>query len=320
MAMGLPLLVRSATPFAADGSLDEDVLTAYLQRFVDNGIGVLLASGGSGEGFALTPEEVDRVYRVGVAVCAGRVTVGSNQPETHTAGAAIALAQQAVEAGVDIVNLYGPASWHGYVPVDAEYLAYLTTVLDAIRHPVTLSPNATLGYCPSPAVIAELCARNSQIVSVNLSGITGDGYLVALLDRLTRELPIFVSYVGSANTIELGATGLLAGGGLGEGNLLPQSFRRYADLLGGGGETVGEAAELGELYRQLRRFSTYVSGVPGGSPRWIKTALRGFDLPGGEGGTRPPYSMPDSETVAAFVQGARALGLAELDPPARDGR
>jgi len=50
-------------------------------------------------------------------------------------------AKLAIEAGVEVVNVYGPASWHGYRPTDAELGAYYEEVLAAIRHPVALAPN-----------------------------------------------------------------------------------------------------------------------------------------------------------------------------------
>src|SRR5216683_6153727 len=106
-------VLRSTTTFAKDGAFDPGAFREYLGRFVDAGHGVYLASGGSGEGHALTWEELRQVYRVGVGVCKGKVPVLSNQPEQYTARATIEHAHLAIEAGVDAVNIYGPVGSHG---------------------------------------------------------------------------------------------------------------------------------------------------------------------------------------------------------------
>jgi 4-hydroxy-tetrahydrodipicolinate synthase len=58
--------VMSATTFAPDGTLDEDAFRRWLHRFRDLKLGVYVGSGGNGEGHALTPAELDRVYRIAV--------------------------------------------------------------------------------------------------------------------------------------------------------------------------------------------------------------------------------------------------------------
>jgi 4-hydroxy-tetrahydrodipicolinate synthase len=57
------------TPMDEDGRLDEPGIRAHLQRMIDAGVGVYLGSGGSGEGHALTIEELGRLYRIGVDEC-----------------------------------------------------------------------------------------------------------------------------------------------------------------------------------------------------------------------------------------------------------
>src|SRR5258708_4934801 len=105
--------VRTATTFARGGAFDEEAFRAHLSRFVDAGIGVYLASGGSGEGHTLTRDELRDVYRVGVDVCKGKVPVYANQPEQYSARFTIEHAHVAIEAGVDAVNIYGPVGSHG---------------------------------------------------------------------------------------------------------------------------------------------------------------------------------------------------------------
>ena len=69
------MICRTATTFTPDGELDEDALRQFLQRFVNAKLGIYLASGGSGEGHALSLDEIRRVYEIGVEVCRGKVAV-----------------------------------------------------------------------------------------------------------------------------------------------------------------------------------------------------------------------------------------------------
>jgi dihydrodipicolinate synthase/N-acetylneuraminate lyase len=300
---GIPLICRTATPFKKSGELDPEALEAHLQRMIDSGHGVYLASGASGEGHALTVEEIREVYRLGVAVCQAKVPVGSNQPEQHTARDTIAHAQLAVEAKVDHINLYGPEGRHGYRPSDLEYRAYFDTVLREIRYPVALAPNPAIGYRPSVHTVAAVVDSHPQIVSVNLAGIKGDAYFVALKDALTRDVDIFVPFSGSQHMLEMGATGLLAA----EANIIPKSLRSYLDHY-----ERGELGPLADVYAGLVRFTELIGRWNSASPRWIKLAMRALGLPGSDGGVREPYLMPDAAEVEEFRHGGAALGLPEI--------
>lgn len=307
---GIPICTRAATPFTADGELDEDALRAHLTRLADAGVGFWLGSGGSGEGFALSRQELARVYEIGVEVGRGRVLVGSNQPETHIPSDALEHAQIAVKAGVDVVGLYGPASWHGFRPTDREFLHYLDRVVGAVDHEVALSPNGTLGYAPSPALLAAVTARYPQVTTLNLTGISGDGYLLQLLDALDREVVIYHGYPGSMNALAQGATGLHDA--VAEGNTIPLTFRGYADAV-----ASGDLAGAAKAYRDLARFSALVTPWKSASPRWLKMAMKVLGLPGGEGTVREPYLMPGAEDEERFLTGVLALDIPEVNDLAR---
>jgi 4-hydroxy-tetrahydrodipicolinate synthase len=291
---GMTLILRTATTFAPDGSLDEEAFREHLQRFVDNGLSVYLASGGSGEGHSLTFDEIKRVYEIGVEVCKDKVLVNSNQPEQMTVRDTVAHAQLAVDAGVDVVNIYGPETRHGYVATNEEYLAYFDGVLAEVKHPVGLAPNKTTGYVPPAWVIADICNKYSQVQLVNL--IYGDEYFVQLRDALKRDVDIYVHYAASMNTLKLGATGLLSS----EANFIPRTFREYIDAY-----ERDDMVTLASVYTEIRRVAALIAEWR--TPRWIKMAMRAFDLPGGAGGLRPPHLMPDDATIERFRE--RALGL-----------
>jgi 4-hydroxy-tetrahydrodipicolinate synthase len=300
----IPLICRSATTFGASGTFDQDSFAAHLQRLVDCGHGVYLASGASGEGHALTIDEIKDVYRVGVTVCKGKVPVHANQPEQYTARDTIFHAQLAIAAGVDGINLYGPEGRHGYRPTDDEYQAYFDRIFEEVSHEAALAPNPAIGYLPKARTVAQVVASHHEITAVNLAGIAGDAYFVELKDALTRDVDIFVGYQGSEHTLQMGATGLLAA----EANIIPQSFRDYLDSY-----ERRDLSAVSEIYAGLVRFTAFVGHWPHASPRWLKIALRALGLPGGNGGVREPYLMPGPAAIDEFASGAAALGLAEID-------
>ena len=77
--------VMSATTFSRRAASCEAAFRLWLHRFRDVKIGVYVGSGGNGEGHALTPRELDRVYRIAVEELKGKVPVHANLPEEHTA-------------------------------------------------------------------------------------------------------------------------------------------------------------------------------------------------------------------------------------------
>jgi 4-hydroxy-tetrahydrodipicolinate synthase len=295
---------RTATTFTAAGELDEEAQRRFLERLVARTIGVYLGSGGAGEGHALSSEELGRLYRIGVAVGKGRVRVHANQPERHTVADTVAHAQLAIACGVDSVNLYGPAGWHGYEATDEEYISYFDQVLEVIHHPVALCPNPGLGYATSPHAIATICRTHHQVEVINLSGIAGDSYLIELRETLPDRVRVFVDYPGALSALSYaGADGIISA----HPNLIPATFRRFADCYESG-NTVG----LGAAYREITRFGCFTGSWRGSSARWIKTGMQAFDLPGGAGGPRPPYLKPTSDEVRRFRDRTMELHLSEI--------
>ena len=307
-ASGLNLLCRNVTTFAADKSFDEGAFRASLQRLVDSGIGVYLASTASGEGHALSKDELRRVYEVAVDVCKGKVPVASNQPEEHTAPGAIAQARIAVDAGVDFVNIYGPAGHHGYRPTDAEFIEFYEDVAKEIDYPIALAPNNSIGYMPSAALIAEVANRVPQVSRINILE-AGDTYFINLKERLNRDIPILVSVPGCLELLSLGAGGLLGA----QANIIPKTFRRFID-----GFEQNDVAKRDLAYTEIVKFIDYIRRWPGGSPRVFKTIMATFKLPGGAGGVRKPYLTPPPAEVERFMDGLLRLHLTEIDELARD--
>ena len=303
----LTLMCRVATTFAKDGELDEDAQRKFLQRFVDARLGVYLGSGGQGEGHTLSKSELRRLYQIGVGVCKGKVPVFANPPEQYTAKANIEHMLLAVECGVEAVNLYAIAGWHSMRPTDLELRIYYDTILSAIRTPVAIAAQPLVGYSIKPSLIAGLCNKYPQIVTVNLTGVT-EGYFLQVKELIQREIHYDVPIASSMHTLMLGATGLLAT----EANIIPQTYRRYIDLY-----EQGNYPEANKVYAQIRRYIDYTSPWNPAPVRWIKMAMKVLKLPGGEGGIREPYQMPPEDELKRFTEGLLRLGIPEIDEMAR---
>ena len=299
----MALQCRVATVFDKTGAIDEDRFRVYLQRLIDDRTDLYLASGGSGEGHALRWDELRRVYQIGVAACRGKVEANANIPEQHTARGVIEHSLLAIEAGVDLVNIYQPAAWHGYRPRGSELVDYYETVLQEIRHPVALAPNPIIGPGPSASQVADLCHRFPQIASVNLVG-QPEIYFLELQSALTRDVRLFVDTSGIPNTLALGAAGVV-GGNL---NIMPQTYRAFANCY-----RDGDVGGMAELFAQMIRANEFTSRWASPNSRMIKMFMTVFKLPGWEGGVREPCRLPPPAELSEFRDGLLKLGVAEFD-------
>ena len=297
------IFCRNATTFDKSGAFDEAAFRQLLDGFVQAKIGLYLASSGSGEGNALTNDELRRLYRAGVSECKGKIPVYANPPEHQSAAGSLEQVLIAVEAGVEVVNVYGPPGWHSYAPTDDEYVGFLDEILPQVKHPVALSPNPAVGYSPGAKLIADLCHKYTQVVAINLVG-QKDEYFFRLKDSLKRDIPIYVPLTGSLHTMLLGAAGIVGG----EFHIILQTCRDYIDHY-----DAGRFKEAAESYRHIKRFVEYTAKWRPANPRWIKMAMRVLKLPGGEGGLRGPYRMPPDAELQKFTDGLLRLGIPELD-------
>jgi 4-hydroxy-tetrahydrodipicolinate synthase len=294
------LLCRNLTTFSKTQDLDEDAFRQFLQRMVDSQVGLYMASGGSGEGHSLTMGDLRRVYEIGVEVCKGKVPVNANIPEQATPQETIEHAQLAAAAGVDLINIYGPASRHGYRATAAETTAYFEAVLGVIKYPVAIAPNVMVPT-PEAALMADIANRFPQVSAVMAQG-QDDNYFLTLKNLIKRDIPINVQF-GHFHSILLGAAAVITN----QASILPRTYRQYVDAF-----NRRDFETLGRVYADIMRFDGYVSKIQG-TPRWLKMCLRILKLPGGEGGVRMPYRMPTDEEVEKFGQGLLALHIPELD-------
>ena len=112
------VLTALATPFAADGSVDETTLRALVDRSIEGGVHGVVACGSTGKFTALSSDERRLVVETVVDQAARRVPVIAQTGATSTAEA-IRLSRHAQAAGADVVMPVAPY----YEPLSVEETA-----------------------------------------------------------------------------------------------------------------------------------------------------------------------------------------------------
>ena len=128
------MLTALATPFSADGQLDEARCARWSTASIDGGVHGVVACGSTGEFTALTVDERRLVVETVVDQAGARVPVIAQTGATSTAEA-IRLSRHAQSAGADVIMPVAPY----YEPLSVEEtLTYLRAVAGSVDIPVML--------------------------------------------------------------------------------------------------------------------------------------------------------------------------------------
>ncbi|WP_350274437.1 5-dehydro-4-deoxyglucarate dehydratase [Kribbella sp. HUAS MG21] len=232
------LLSFPVTAFHADLGFHEAAYREHLSWLSQYDVAGLFAAGGTGEGFSLTPTEIETVVRTAVSEVNGRVPVIA--PATGGTATAVADARTAEEAGADGILLFPP---------------YLTEAgqRGLIEHVSAVCRSTSLGvtvYSRANAIltdvtVAELADRNPNFVCLK-DGVGNVEQMTRTYARVGERL----TYVGGLPTAETFALPLLQ---LGYStyssaifNFVPEfALGFYADVL---------AQDRTAVYRKLNEF------------------------------------------------------------------
>ncbi|GAA4921219.1 5-dehydro-4-deoxyglucarate dehydratase [Nonomuraea thailandensis] len=276
------LLSFPVTHFTQDLEFDEAGYREHLAWLSSYPVAGLFAAGGTGEGFSLTAEEIDRVVRVAVSEVNGKVPVMA--PATGGTASAVAQARAAEAAGADGILLMPP---------------YLTEAGQEglVEHVSAVCRASGLGvivYSRANAVlndrsVAALAERNETLIGFK------DG--VGNIENLTRiyaSVGDRLAYIGGLPTAETFALPLLQ---LGMStyssaifNFVPQyALDFYADV---------RAQDREAVYRRIREFVLPYLDIrdrtKGYAVSIIKAGLAAVGRPAGP--VRPPLSdLKDGE-------------------------
>ncbi|MFE6334109.1 dihydrodipicolinate synthase family protein [Streptomyces sp. NPDC057798] len=279
------------TPFAEDGSVDQDVHRALLRRLLDGGIRTLTPNGNTGEFYALSPQERRLVTELTVDEAGDRavILVGVG----HDVPTAIASARHARELGAAMVMVHQPV--HPYVSQDG-WVDYHRAIAEAVPElgVVPYIRNAQL----TGARLAELADSCPNVVGVKYA--VPDAAKFAAFAR-DAGLERFVWVAGLAEPyapsyFSAGATGFTSG----LVNVAPAVSLNMIEAL-----RSGDYPAAMKVWEQIRRFEELrAASGSANNVTVVKEALASLGLCRRD--VRPPSrQLPESERaeVAAIAAG-----------------
>lgn len=283
------VLFFPVTPFAADGTVDVDVLREHISSRLPFGPGAVFAACGTGEFHALGIDEVRTVVTAAVevvATAAGKVPVvaGAGGPLGH----ALAAARAAEEAGADALLVLPPYLVNG--PVDG-LVAYIEAIGAASSLPVIVyhrgnakfTAEAITELAANPKVIGfkdgmgDVGLAQEIVTAVKARGRTG---FLLFNGLLTAELSQG-AYRGLGIPLYSSAAFAMA----------PEIATAYYNAYMDGDEQRRDALLEG-FYAPLVRLRDQ---TPGFGVSLIKAGLRLAGLP--VGSVRPPLTDPTEEQL-----------------------
>lgn len=228
------------TPFAEDGTVDQDAHRALLRRLLEGGIGTLTPNGNTGEFYALAPEERRLVTELTIEESGDRaaVLVGVG----HDLPTAIASARHAREHGAQMVMVHQPV--HPYVSQDG-WVDYHRAIAEAVPElgVVPYIRNAQ----PAGARLAELADACPNVIGVKYAVPDAAKFAAfardAGLDRFVWVAGLAEPYAPSY--FSAGATGFTSG----LVNVAPSVSLNMIEAL-----RAGDYPAAMKVWEQIRRF------------------------------------------------------------------
>ena len=278
------------TPMKANEEIDYAKLGAFTDHLIRQGVHGLIPLGSTGEYYALSADERERVIRSTLEATAGRVPVvaGTNAGSTRDV---IAFSRQAEQLGCAGVMLAAP---YYSLPRPEELFVHFKAVSDAIGIPIMLYnyPGRT-GVDMSPEFIERLAGlKNLRYVKES----TGEmPRITELLRRCGDRLGVFCGCdTISLESLMVGAIGWVGG----VANVLPASHAKLYEL------TVVKKDYVAARKLFFEMLPTLELMEGGGKyTQWVKAAcgLMGHDC----GAPRRPLGAASKAECAQLRQAIR---------------
>jgi len=287
----------TATPFDAEGRVDEDSIVTLVEFEARCGVHGLNVLGIMGEFHKLTESERRRVAEVFIKSAAGRfpIVVGTSHAGT---GVCIELSQAAEAAGAAAVMVAPPPGLKG----DAAILAHYRAVAGAVSIPIVVQDEpVTTGVIMPPDLIVRIGSELPACRYVKLEEPPTPTKITALRRLVGSDrLRIFGGMNGMYFFEELsrGAIGIMTG------VAVPDILVKIYDLF-----AAGNAAGAAEMYDRYASYIRYEGQVGVGiALRKEVLRLRGAIR---SGYVRPPGPALDDVTRAELRAILERAGILE---------
>lgn len=285
------ILTALATPFAADGSIDQALLRTVVDHSIDGGVHGVVACGSTGEFSQLSVAERRLVVETVVEQTAGRVPVIAQTGSTSTREA-IELSRHAEAAGADVIMPVAPF----YEPLSIdETVAYLKEVAGSVDIPVMLYnlPVAT-GVDLDPDTVGAL-AREVDNIRYIKNTTTNMAQSAQLIHHHGDVIGVFVGWESLLlSALAEGAAGVMAG----TGNVVPRQLVEVYDAV-----AAGDLADARAKWNRLFPFIDAIMAEPYIAA--VKAAMVEVGVPIGE--PRQPFAALDADARARIAAAAPAL-------------
>jgi 5-dehydro-4-deoxyglucarate dehydratase len=260
------------TPFRQDLSLDLDGLGRNVSEMAAHPFCAMVAAGGTGELYSLSPEEAERVIRMSVESVAGRMPVVAGTGYNTPIG--IDMAKRAEKAGADCLLVLPP--YYSNAPEEGLF-AYYEAIGKSTGLPMMIYSRDWAVFTPDQ--VARLCDRVPSLVAWKDGQGNGMRYqriMQKLGDRLAWLgglgddcVPVYFAigvqaYTSSISNISPAVSLALADAGM------KRDFARLTELM---------AKYVHPLYALRERVKGYEVSV-------MKSAMEMLGMPAGP--VRPP--------------------------------
>ena len=287
------VLTALATPFTADGTIDEASLRILVNRSIAGGVHGVVACGSTGEFSTLSSDERRLVVEIVVDQVAGRVPVIAQTGATSTAEA-VRLSRHAQSAGADVVMTVAP--YYEPLTID-ETLSYLRAVAGSVDIPVMLYnlPVAT-GVDLDPDTVGAL-AREVENIRYIKNTTVDMAQSARLIHNHGDVISTFVGWDSLLlSALAEGAAGVMAG----TANVVPAELVAVYDAVSTG--NLGQAREAWARVYPLIDAIMAQPFIPA-----VKAGLAAVGFPVGK--PREPVAGLDPAAAARIAELAAGLQL-----------
>ncbi|WP_167474442.1 5-dehydro-4-deoxyglucarate dehydratase [Nocardia arthritidis] len=295
-ALGRGLLSFPVTHFDADLAFDEAAYRKHIAWLAQYEVAGLFAAGGTGEGFSLTPQEIDQVVRAAVAETGGRIPVVA--PATAGTAVAIEQARAAEDAGAEGILLMPP---------------YLTEAgPDGIVEHVAAVCGATgLGvifYSRANAAVNDVTVARMAERCPNLVGFKDGVGNIETMTRVYARLGDRLTYIGGLPTAETFALPYTEMGVTTYSSAIFNFVPEFAlDFY-----RAVRAHDRAAVYRKLREFVIPYLDIrdrrPGYAVSIVKAGLAAIGRPAGS--VRPPLTNLTEAELDELTELVRTITVA----------